>query len=293
MTPYQQRSVLFRVRPRLVPHYTKIRDRLEWLIAHLLWGRPPWSQNRLGQRFLSLSLNDYQYLRDGNPEVNVSLLIERILRPGMIVVDVGANHGCFTMEAAHFVGQTGSVHAFEPAPRTRLQLQRHLETNGLNNVKVFSAAAGDTIGTGRLRVHHDHTGLNTLALNDIYWLGRTLKADEVIEVPIVSLDAHAASQGLSTIDLLKIDVEGFELAVVRGARGLLTTRRIAWIILEIADCASANAGLSPVALLNELDRLGYPVYEITSRGEIGERVRGPRPFPGANFIAHPAEGGPR
>ena len=110
-------------------------------------------------------------------------------------------------------------------------------------------------------------------------------ADTVVDVPQVTLDVHAAAHGLRHIDVVKIDVEGFELAVLRGARALLTARQITWIMLEISDTTSANAGFSATDVGFELERYGYHLHEITPPGEIGRRVLGSERFPGANYIA--------
>ena len=137
--------------------------------AHAIRNEPPWSQNRWGQRYQAVSLSEYHYLRNGNPENYESALIERILKPGMTVIDVGANHGMFSLEAAHLIGPEGILHAFEPTPETRELLQNNLAANGLSTVKVFPSALGETKGTARLRVHNEMSGLNTLAAMDVTW----------------------------------------------------------------------------------------------------------------------------
>ncbi len=250
---------------------------------HALHRQPPWSRNRWGQRYQAISLSEYHYLRDGNPENHESALIERVLRPGMTVVDVGANHGMFSLEAAHLTGPEGIVHAFEPAPATRRILLGNLAENGLTTVSVFPFALGESPGVARLRVHRELSGLNTLADHDITWNQKTLHADEIVEVPLTTLDAHAEAERLGRIDFLKIDVEGFELAAIRGARGLLTARRIDRIMLEIGDLTCANAGVEPIELLNEFETLGYQLHAISPQGEVVDRVRS---FPSATFSAN-------
>lgn len=259
------------------------RDQIEWRTAHAVRGNPPWCRNRWGQRYQALSLSEYHYLRDGNPETHEARLLESLLAPGMTVVDVGANHGLFTLEAAHFIGPSGTIHAFEPAPATRERLKANLKANGLEGVHVFDAALGDHTGSAALRVHHEWTGLNTLAREDITWNRSKLQADEIVEVPLTSLDAHAREHGLDRIDFLKIDVEGFELAVLRGARELLAGRRVRWVLLEVGDVTCANAHVDPRDLLNELGRHGYELHAITSSGTTGPAVSS---FPKGSFSAN-------
>ena len=248
--------------------------------------RAPWSYNRWGQRYQAVSLSEYHYLRDGNPENFESALIEQILRPGMTVVDVGANHGMFSLEAAHLIEQEGIIHAFEPTPVTRELLHSNLAANGLGMVKVFSTALGEKPGTAHLRVHNQMSGLNTLANLDVTWNRQKLVADEIIEVSVTTLDAHAKAEGLLHIDFLKIDVEGFELGVLRGARELLTEKRIELIMLEIGDITCATAGIEPIAVLNELESHGYQLHAIDSEGRVCDRVRAfPETTFSANFVA--------
>jgi len=266
-----------------------LRDTIEWRTAHAVRHESPRLRNRWGQCYQAISLSEYHYLRDGNPETYESALIERILRPGMTVLDVGANHGMFSLEAAHFVGPEGVVHAFEPAPVTRSLLLSNLAVNGITTVKVFPSAIGETPGLAHLRVHREMSGLNTLAPDDVTWNGTVLRADEIIEVPVTSLDTHAEVERLHYIDFLKIDVEGFELGVIRGARGLLRAKRIARIMLEIGDLTFSNAGVTCLDVLKELESLDYHLHRITPEGEVAERIQAfPATSFSANFFAVPA-----
>jgi FkbM family methyltransferase len=267
----------------------ELRNSLEWGAASAFRRQAPWSRNRWGQRYQAISLAEYHYLRDGNPETHESALIERILRRGMTVVDVGANHGMFSLEAAHLVGREGVVHAFEPAPATLAVLRRNLAANGLARVHVFPCGLGAAEETARLRVHREYSGLNTLAARDVTWNRRTLRADAVIDVPLTTLDHHAARERLGRIDFLKIDVEGFELGVIRGARGLLQARRVARILVEIGDLTCATAGVAPIDVLRALESLGYQLHAISPAGEVVERVAGfPQTSFSANYLALPA-----
>jgi FkbM family methyltransferase len=276
-------NVLSRAAGGIYRRCKKVRNTIEWRAAQAIRNEAPWSQNRWGQRYQAVSLSEYHYLRDGNPEDHESALIERILQPGMTVVDVGANHGMFSLEAAHLIGATGTVHAFEPTPGTRELLLNNLAANGISTVNVFSSALSEKPGTALLRVHKEMSGLNTLASKDVTWNRQTLVADEIVEVKVTTLDAHTTEQGVDHIDFLKIDVEGFELGVLRGARKLLSEKRADLILLEIGDVTCATAGVEPMELLNELESHGYRLHSINALGEITDRIRS---FPSATFSAN-------
>lgn len=276
-------SLVSRAARGIVRRCKMLRNTIEWSAVHAMRHEAPWSQNRWGQRYQAVSLSEYHYLRDGNPETYESALIERVVRPGMTIIDVGANHGMFSLEVAHFIGNEGVIHAFEPTPSTRNLLLSNLASNNLTTVKVFPSAVGEAPGTARLRVHREMSGLNTLAPQEITWNRKLLAADEIIEVAITTLDAHAEAEGLGPIDFLKIDVEGFELGVLRGARGLLRDKRVARIMLEVGDATCANAGIAPMEILNELHSLDYQLHEINPEGEIAGCIQS---FPTATFSAN-------
>ena len=99
----------------------------------------------------------------GSFEPNEFAFLDRVLRPGMVFVDVGANDGYYTLFAARRVGPSGRVVAAEPSSRERAHLQRNLGRNGLDNVSVVPAAIGAAAGLADLHLAHGvHAGHNTL-----------------------------------------------------------------------------------------------------------------------------------
>jgi FkbM family methyltransferase len=255
----------------------------EWHMSNLLLGRAPWTHNRFGQRYQAMCFADYKHLRNGNPEIGESLWMQRNLRDGNLVLDVGANHGIVSLECSLFVGPAGKVHAFEPAPGTRAYLLRHLQINDTDNVSVFGVAVGERMGSARLRIYEEATGIATLSESDPGHV-----ADDVIEVETVTLDQHCDTYGIRTVDLLKIDIEGHELFALRGARHILADKRVRAILFEVGDRTCRNANVDPQELLSDLQRLGYGVYSIKRCGQVGERISQFPPTPnGQNFLAFP------
>src|SRR5207249_4766035 len=170
-----------------------------------------------GMRFNHHLLGDMSQCTyvDGRYEPNEMHAISKLIGPGMTVVDVGANAGVFTLEAAKLVGAQGSVHAFEPSPRDSERLLANVSLNALANVHVHAEALGRATGQrgpagSRARPPRQHTigGFSYAADARAY----------SVEVDVTSLDDFAAAQRLTRLDLLKIDVEGSETAVLQGAR---------------------------------------------------------------------------
>lgn len=192
----------------------------------------------------------------GSFEPNEFALLDRILQPGMVFVDVGANDGYYTLFAARRIGTGGRVVAVEPSTRERINLKRNIARNGFANVTVIPAALGAACGTADLQLAQGvHSGHNTLGrfAND------GVKAESVERVTIRTLDEVAGEIGLDRIDFMKIDVEGAEAAVIGGARRVIETAR-PLILLEISDKALRAQGSDAGALIDALRRdLGYEI----------------------------------
>ena len=118
-----------------------------------------------GMRFNHHLLGDMSQCTyvDGRYEPNEMHAISKLIGPGMTVVDVGANAGVFTLEAAKLVGVQGAVHAFEPSPRDRERLLANVSLNALANVHLHAEALGRATGKAVLAVSgSDHPGHNTI-----------------------------------------------------------------------------------------------------------------------------------
>lgn len=133
------------------------------------------------------------------------------LQPGQVVYDVGANAGFYTLLAARRVGGQGNVVAFEPLPRNLHYLCRHLALNRERAVRVVDAAVADRDGTAMLDPG-PHPSMASLDVGGS------------VQVRTVRLDTLVA-EGLPPPDVIKIDVEGAECQVLRGAQEVLVTHR--------------------------------------------------------------------
>lgn len=125
------------------------------------------------------------------------------------MVDVGANAGYFALLGARRVGRQGRILAVEPHPTSVRRLKRHLEINRVSNVSVVEAAAGDRTGRARLAVRE------SLSMN-------RLDRDGALEVRITTIDGLLEeAQSACPPSLIKVDVEGEEVAVLEGMRQTL------------------------------------------------------------------------
>jgi FkbM family methyltransferase len=150
--------------------------------------------------------------------------LEQVLKPGGLVVDVGANIGMISIRSAKLVGPTGRVIAIEPNPNIAPFCKENIRLNGLENVTVFQTALGAKEGV---------TSFNCDKSDDCSRV--TDKGG--IEVPITLLDKVMEIEPTREIDLLKVDVEGYEFVVLEGAVKSLARTRLIYIEVDAANYA--------------------------------------------------------
>jgi FkbM family methyltransferase len=176
-------------------------------------------------------------------------LFQRFVQPDSRIADVGANQGIYTLFLAR-LASVGHVYAFEPDPTLFASLEANVRRNHIENVTLFNAAAAGepdrlTLQPGRL-----HRGDNRIVSNESAGAG-------TIEVEAIALDQVIPA---SRLDLLKIDVQGFELNVLRGATQLLLQNRSLVIVLEFWPYGLRKAGSAPEELLDFLHKAGFSVF---------------------------------
>jgi FkbM family methyltransferase len=183
--------------------------------------------------------------------------VATLVGPGQVVLDVGANVGFYTRLFAARVGTTGAVHAFEPDPLSRELLVRRCA--GLPQVTVVASAVGATAGTAVL-----HTSTVNRADNRLHASHAPAEAGERIEVTVTTLDEHCARNGLGRVDAVKLDVQGFEVAALRGFRDGLAGLRPAHLLIELSPEHLRGAGSDALELLALLSGAGYDLLGFDS-----------------------------
>ena len=174
----------------------------------------------------------------------------RLISPGMVVIDVGAHVGYYTLLAAKQVGPTGKVYAFEPEPVNHGLLLRNVELNGYDNVVVVKSAVSDDAGSTTLYL----TGLDN-GRHSVYQ--HNLPENGSVEVPTTKIDDFLELQGWPSVDLIKIDVEGAELDVLAGMERLLRESKGIRLILEFNPCLLQSAGVTPLEFLERPGATGF------------------------------------
>jgi len=216
---------------------------------------------KYASKALYLGLPDYD---------DMSFLIE-FLRPNDVFVDVGANIGLYTMLGASVVKSGGRVLAFEPNPLAVQRLVENIKLNGITNVGIRHAAVG--VGPGSVRIT---TGLDTR--NHVV---RDYKVGASVEVPLVSLDQETSA--FHRVNLVKMDVEGFESEVLKGARCLLARKVPAVWSVEVNGLGEqyGSGNRTIYALFAEF---GYQAFRYNGRNKTLHRHSDPDAEASSNLI---------
>jgi FkbM family methyltransferase len=182
--------------------------------------------------------------------------LARIPLTGRTVYDVGCLEGIYTMFFARAVGAAGHVVAFEPNPANAAAVRGNVAINGFENVRVYDVGLGEGVAQAELAVPYGLPGQGT-ARADLKSAYLRRRGTARVPIRIQALDDMVAADGLPAPDVIKIDVEGFELPVLRGAvKTLGTFAPDLFIELHGLDAADRIRNVAEILAL--LARLGYP-----------------------------------
>jgi len=209
-------------------------------------------------------------------------LLRRLLQPGDVAFDLGANVGLFTLPMARRVGPAGAVHAFEPHPGVRRRLIGNLALNNLRNVVVSHLALG--ADRRQLTLYASSSpgqGVATAHPLDVRNGAAYARTDEPVVCEMNTLDSYVQESGVHQVDLLKISVCSDDLSVLKGARETLQTYKPPVYLSLWADFL-ATYGTTPSEVLRVLHDLGYEIWldrngsrrrSVPSRGAARDRGR--------------------
>lgn len=190
-------------------------------------------------------------------EPDEAWLIDRLLRPGDVFVDVGANEGFHTLVGSCRVGATGRVVAFEPVPPTLDRLQRNIQLNDVHNVEVIAAACVEFPTQIRLarRTDEKSSGVYSMRTQEgaDSWLAEGRRMD----------DALADLQ--TPIRLVKMDIEGAELLALKGFTEHLARSDAPLVLCEVTDSFLRAMGSNARSLYEFMAGFGYRPYRLQGR----------------------------
>ena len=182
-------------------------------------------------------------------------LLKRMLSAGDVVVDAGANIGVYSQFLARCVGVTGIVHSFEPSPENFKHLQS--ATRKLANVRLSQAALGECSRRSKLylsdKLNVDH---RTYATGE--------DSRRTVPIDIIALDDYFKPG--QRVDLIKVDIQGYELHALRGASRVLADNPSAKVLLEFWPYGLKEAGANWIELIDTLKTKNMAAYQVTKHG---------------------------
>ena len=264
-----------RVAAHLIQHQPRGRYRTaNWLGRRAInpfWGRLP---NDLGRLFFRCDLRDHimrEVCFTGRYEPQETALLKLLVRPGMTLVDVGANWGYFSLAAAHLVGSSGRVVSVEADPRACRTLRDNVARNGLEPVvRVLEMAASDR--RGALRLQEYAPGASVSGNYGLTSTTTVVDGGRQFEVPARPLDEAMDESDIDRIDVLKMDIEGAEAAALRGLDRRLSDDRIGVIVLEVHPQHLLDQGSSVDDVVGLLRRYGYHLWTIDHSPSTSRRI---------------------
>jgi FkbM family methyltransferase len=190
--------------------------------------------------------------------------IPHLVKFGDTAFDIGANVGVYSVLLSRLCGPTGRVWAFEPVPDTYWRLRETLVLNRCENVVPLATAICDKSGSVKMNLFDaqfaewNSLGTPSMRAPD----GNPVLPGQSIDVEGQTLDQFCEAEGVERINFLKVDVEGFEVAVFRGAERLLRDRRVDYLCFEISKEPLKGAGVESRDVFRSLETHGYASYRF-------------------------------
>ena len=172
----------------------------------------------------------------------------------MIVVDIGANIGYYSIIAAKRVGEEGKVFAYEPENENLILLEKNIEINSFNNIIAIKVALSNQFGTSKLYLTEDNKGTHSLIDNR--------QTNNSVAVGTDTLDHSLEQFGFPKIDLIKMDIEGAEILALDGFKRVIDTSPNLIMFIEFYPNAIRRLKREPIELLNNLKELGFSISVI-------------------------------
>lgn len=184
-------------------------------------------------------------------------MTKRLLRPGDVFFDIGANVGYYSLIASQLVGATGQVHAFEPIPENILSIQKSISDNSIANINLNQVAVADKKSSMDIYIGDDTIGNSGWAS-----FVKSTRRIHSLKVDVVSIDDYVRANGIDRVRLVKIDIEGAELDALKGMKNICSDVSAPNMICEINPYLLARQQIDSRAITSCLSEYGYTMYSL-------------------------------
>jgi len=178
-------------------------------------------------------------------------LILSEIKPGMTILDIGSNIGYYAILESNLIGTTGKIYSIEPSPINFKLLEENLKLQKMNNFKIFNLAIGNKNDKLEFLISEKSNWSKIKEDSDI--IG---KNDTIITVPVKSLNLFCKENNLEKIDLIRMDVEGYEEKIIEGGKEILKNIKPI-LMIEIHKMYLGKE--RTIKILKELNELGYEI----------------------------------
>jgi FkbM family methyltransferase len=215
-------------------------------------------------------------------ENDVADIMIRAVRPGDLLIDVGANLGYFTLLMAFLTGPGGHVLSCEPTAGNVARLIRHLDLNELHNAEIIPHPMADAATEIEFWFNSDNAGGH--AIWDVGQYPTNIKSrlsPHSVRVHATTIDQEVAERGGKAPRLIKIDTEGAEHTILRGATKLLAAHAVPYIVTELHNFGLERCGSSQAGLRDFMREFGYDMFLLYPDGAL------PKLIPPGTFLSSP------
>ncbi|MDE3212277.1 MAG: FkbM family methyltransferase [Bacteroidota bacterium] len=193
-------------------------------------------------------------------------LYQALIKQGDVIIDAGANIGLYSILGSRIVGEKGKVYSFEPSGANFDILKKNIQLNKCNNIVPVNMGLGDKTGEILELFQEEGSGdaekyVFRSSINETAVSAPDSKVMHVSEkISLETLDNFRSKMNLSKIDFLKIDVEGFEYFLLKGAENALKENPGMIILFECASHLAERAGVTKAEVLQFLEGLGFEIF---------------------------------
>jgi FkbM family methyltransferase len=232
----------------------------------LKWHRDKWGNEMLLSPYYSI---DRKIISAGHYDNALNNLIENIIKPGSICMDIGANIGHITLHIARKVAPSGLVFAFEPAPNIFYKLQQNIQRNNLEGLIIANQLALSNNNSTTLLAYPNDFAENQ-GLGSIVNINNELVKKKLI-IHTKTIDSFVQENSIKKLDFLKIDIQGAEILLLEGGIKTFTVFSPD-LAIEISPTDLKCFNKNSKDLTKILSEYKYNIFEINTNGSIGKRI---------------------
>ena len=248
-------------------------------------------QKNEAKRYVKKKIYDYEMYLDmqdpgisrtlllfGRRELEHKLILHKVLRPGMTVLDIGANIGYYAIMESQWVGPHGKIVAVEPSPNNIKLLQRNVDLNRCKNVQVFQGAISDRCET------RDFYMARSSNLNTFHNTGSGVHDLTGDTISVTTHTVETIMHGIGKPDLLRMDVEGHEVEILAGMLPAIEQGRLNPMIIFETHITRYHEGHDMKSILTRIFNAGYRVKYLASNAESGTKRINAKGYRGSEKI---------